>query len=213
MGGVNFTRNRAWWHTAIWDEYGQRHQYLCIIPALLVMMPMYYYGSFINRALEQNWAAKMYQLEYESKRLRLTHNLIMEHFETHVEKVQELMDEVKEKGFEKVFEYEMTHPFKETLPMSIKPVVDDNFFAELFEHYGITSTVDNITEYQDIPYWKRQQFEKYLIRRKTPFAPYDSIDQVRNIMPTQVHHVYLDPYNFIKDAKDIPESDDVTSDR
>ena len=98
MGGVNFTRNRAWWHTAIWDEYGQRHQYLCFIPSLIFMIPTYWYGSFINRALEQNWAAKMYQLEFESRRNRITHNMIMEHFESHVEKIQDILGKLNRKG-------------------------------------------------------------------------------------------------------------------
>lgn len=103
MGGVNFTRNRAWWHTAIWDEYGQRHQYVMIIPTFALLIPYYWYGSFMNRDLEQNYAAKMYELDYENKRNRLTHNLIMEHFETHVENTMDLLDEIKYKGFEYTF--------------------------------------------------------------------------------------------------------------
>jgi len=42
MGGANFTRNRAWWHTAIWDEYGQKHQYVAIIPTMMFMFPFYW---------------------------------------------------------------------------------------------------------------------------------------------------------------------------
>ena len=205
MGGVNFTRNRAWWHTAIWDEYGQRHQYLCFIPTLLVMMPMYYYGSFINRTLEQNWASKMYQLEYESKRLRLTHNLIMEHFETHVEKVQELMDDVKKQGFEKAFEYELTHPFTEQLPNILLPNVDEEFFAELYEHTGVAKMIDEIHEYKDIPYWKRQKLEKLFFRRKKQNAPYEHIDEVRTDNPHFISHVYLDPYDHDKYGRDVTE--------
>ena len=45
-----------------------------------------------------NFAAKMYQLDYEHKRNRLTHNMIMEHFETHVEIADEILTQVKEKG-------------------------------------------------------------------------------------------------------------------
>lgn len=103
MGGVNFTRNRAWWHTAIWDEYNQRHQYLMIIPTFALLIPYYWHGTFINRDLEQSYAAKMYQLDYENKRNRLTHNLIMEHFEIHTEQVMDLLDEIKKNGFENTF--------------------------------------------------------------------------------------------------------------
>lgn len=52
----------------------------------------------MNRDLEANFAAKMYQLDYENSRNRLLHNLIMEHFELHVEKVDSILDSVKENG-------------------------------------------------------------------------------------------------------------------
>jgi hypothetical protein len=202
MGGVNFTRNRAWWHTAIWDEYGQRHQYLCFIPSLIVMMPMYWYGAFINRALEQNWAAKMYQLEYEAKRNRLTHNLIMEHFETHVEKVQSLLDEVKDKGFEKAFEHEIKNPFTEYIQDPV-PMPTDEYLAELAEHIGLTPKIDGIIEHSDLPYWKRLELEKYLVRRKTPDGPYKSgLSEVRDLQLQPIHHTYLDPFNAPFISKD-----------
>jgi len=41
----------------------------------------------------------MYQLDFENNRNRLTHNLIMEHFEMHTEKVEEILDSVKQKGY------------------------------------------------------------------------------------------------------------------
>jgi hypothetical protein len=194
MGGVNFTRNRAWWHTAIWDEYGQRHQYLCIIPTIAVMMPMYWYGTFINRALEQNWAAKMYQLEYESKRNRMTHNLIMEHFETHVEKVQLLLDDVKENGFEKAFDYELRNPFTEYIPQET-PKISEEYNAELMEHLSITGSFDRLLEYGDLPYWKRMNIEKLVNRRKYPHSPYNSISDERDYLEREIKHVYLDPYD------------------
>ncbi len=42
MGGVNFTRNRAWWQTTIWDEYGQRVQYIAFFPTMMIMIPFYW---------------------------------------------------------------------------------------------------------------------------------------------------------------------------
>ena len=56
------------------------------------------YGAFINRDLEINFAAKMYQLDFENKRNRLTHNLIMEHFEQHTEIGEEILDQVRTRG-------------------------------------------------------------------------------------------------------------------
>jgi hypothetical protein len=210
MGGVNFTRNRAWWHTAIWDEYGQRHQYLCIIPTLVVMWPMYWYGSFINRALEQNWAAKMYQLEYEAKRNRMTHNLIMEHFETHVEKVQMILDDVKENGFEKAFDHELRNPFTEIIPQET-PKFSEEYNAELMEHLGYNIGFDMLLEYGDMPYWRRKEFEKFIDRRKNPHAPYKEISDVRDVLNREIKHVYLDPYDHCLNTSTFYRPPSVTS--
>ena len=193
MGGVNFTRNRAWWHTAIWDEYGQRHQYLCLIPTFAFMIPLYWYGSFINRELEQNYAAKMYQLDYENRRNRLTHNLIMEHFESHVEKVQDILDQVKAEGFEKAFEYEIKNPPNEFIQDSL-PFQNEEYWAEFFEHTGLTQTIDDFIEHNNLPYWKRVEFEKHIIRRKTPYAPYKYLNQVGHFGGKDINHTYVDPY-------------------
>ena len=57
------------------------------------------YGAFINRDLENNFAAKMYQLDYEHRRNRLTHNMIMEHFEQHTEICEDILDDVKNRGY------------------------------------------------------------------------------------------------------------------
>ncbi len=192
MGGVNFTRNRAWWHTAIWDEYGQRHQYLALIPTFIYMIPLYWYGSFVNRELEQCYAAKMYQLEYENKRMRLTHNLVMEHFETHVEQVQDILDDVKKEGFEKAFEHEIKNPFTEYVHEDM-PQVSKEFYAELAEYSGLTQAVDDFIEHFDIPLWKRQEFEKHIVRRKNPFAPYEHINKIQKHEADDILHTYNDP--------------------
>lgn len=193
MGGVNFTRNRAWWHTAVWDEYGQRHQYIALIPTFIFMIPMYWYGSFVNRELEQNFAAKMYQLEYENRRNRLTHNMMMEHFETHVEKIQELLDEVKEHGFEKAFEYEIKNPLDDPVREAL-PVYDEEMLAELAEYSGVTQMYDRIVDKYDLPYWIRQQIMQSITRRKTPFAPYKYLSQFSYFYPNDPQVTHIDPY-------------------
>lgn len=190
MGGVNFTRNRAWWHTAIWDEYGQRHQYVAILPTFLALIPLYHYGSCINRELEQTFAAKMYLLDYENKRNRLTHDMIMEHFEMHVEKVQDILDEVKEKGFEVAFEHEIANPDSGKVINKV-PIHDEDLLSELDERSGLTAFVDEVKESMNVPYWVRQQFESGIHRRKVPGAP------LRNLQKGFVNNVDLPQhYNY-----------------
>ena len=193
MGGVNFTRNRAWWHIAVWDEYGQRHQYLALFPTFAFMIPMYWYGSFVNRELEQNFAAKMYQLDYENRRNRLTHNLIMEHFETHVEKIQDLLDEVKEHGFEKAFEYEIRNPLDDPVKEAL-PVYDEELLGEISEYTGLTSIMDNLMDRGNFPYWMREMFAKSVTRRKTPYAPYKYLSQFSYIHACDPELTKIDPY-------------------
>lgn len=194
MGGVNFTRNRAWWHTAIWDEYGQRHQYMAIIPTFLTLFPMYHYGSCLNRELEQTFAAKMYLLDYENKRNRLTHDMIMEHFEMHIEKVQDIFDEVKEKGFELAFENEIKDPESGKIVENI-PIINEEYLAEVDEYSGLTAFVDEIKEQLNVPYWIRQQLESGVHRRKVAGAPYDNLTKgyVNNLEPPK--HYTIEPFN------------------
>jgi len=193
MGGVNFTRNRAWWHTAIWDEYGQRHQYIAIFPTFLALVPMYHYGSCINRELEQTFAAKMYLLDYENKRNRLTHDMIMEHFEMHIEKVQDILDEVKDKGFELAFENEIKNPDSGKLEQNL-PITDEDLLAEVDERSGLTAFVDEIKEQLNVPYWIRQQLESGIRRRKVSGAHYKNLSAgyVNNYDPPK--HYSIEPF-------------------
>jgi hypothetical protein len=204
MGGVNFTRNRAWWHTTVWDEYGQRFQYTMLIPTMMTLIPFYWYGAFLNRDLEQNFAAKMYQLDYENKRYRLTHNMIMEHFEMHVEKVQDIYQEVKVLGmfliliflgFEETFKEQMVNPFrKEEREYGEDFDFDsDELMAEIDEYSGMTKTVDNIIEHTDLPVHLRQRFEKSIIRRKYPNTPYKYLDKGRTENYQPIIHLEFNP--------------------
>jgi hypothetical protein len=193
MGGVNFTRNRAWWHTAVWDEYGMRHLYLALFPTFAFMIPMYWYGSFVNRELEQNFAAKMYQLDFENRRNRLTHNLIMEHFETHVEKIQDLLDDVRDNGFEKAFAYEISNPLDDHVREAL-PVFDPELYAEISEHFGVPQMYDHILNQYDVPYWLREVMSQSIIRRKTPYAPYKYLSQFSTFEPNDPVITKIDPY-------------------
>jgi hypothetical protein len=203
MGGVNFTRNRAWWHTAMWDEYGQRHQYITTFPTILCLMPLYWYGAMANRNIEQNYAAKMYQLDYEQRRNRLTHNMIMEHFEMHVEKAQDVFDQIKEFGFEKAFEYEIKNPIQIVERLHPKGIVNKELAAEKDEYKGATGEVNNVIEHMDLPYWLRKEIDSYAIRRKTPYAPYKYLPDA-NIdfhRTTSMAPYYVDPIEKMPEFK------------
>lgn len=177
MGGVNFTRNRAWWHTAIWDEYNQRHQYLMIIPTFMIMIPYYWHGSFLNRDLEQNFAAKMYSLDYEQRRNRLTHNLIMEHFETHVESVQDVLDEIKQNGFEETFKDQIENglftefPAEKTGGEDIESWSKDKK-AEWYELHYIHEYQNQLVDHGGFSLEKRLSILNEYPRRKYPGTPF-----------------------------------------
>ena len=196
MGGVNFTRNRAWWHTAMWDEYGQRHQYIATFPTLFLLMPLYWFGASANRNIEQNFAAKMYSLDYESRRNRLTHNMILDLFEMHVEKVQDILDEVREHGFEKAFEYELNNPSTPLPSVDDVGVQNNDLLAELDEYSGMTEYINQIREHVDMPFWLRQELDQHIVRRKHPGTPYKNLSSNNYDLHKRAYRMdyYVDPF-------------------
>lgn len=177
MGGVNFTRNRAWWHTVIWDEYSQRYQYLAILPTFAILLPYYWHGAFLNRDLEQNFAAKMYQLDYEQKRNRLTHNLIMEHFETHVESVQDILEELQQTGFEETFKDEISDGLYNEFPKEKAFNTDTDSWlpekkAEYLEYTLHDREARKILEYSTTSLENRKHIATEYPRRKYPGTPF-----------------------------------------
>ena len=93
MGGY-FSRNRAWVHIAFYDEYANKHIGVSTALSVLFMVPLYWYGIYINRCKEQHQAAFFYNWHFTEKRNRLTHNMIMEHFEVHTEQVEDLLTRI-----------------------------------------------------------------------------------------------------------------------
>ena len=83
--GAYVTRTRAWVYIAFYDEYVGRHIYLSIGLSMMFVVPYYLYGLKVNRIAEQNANHYLYQWQFFDKRNRLTHNMIMEHFEVHKE--------------------------------------------------------------------------------------------------------------------------------
>lgn len=198
MGGVNFTRNRAWWHVAVWDEYSQRHQYLMILPTFALMIPYYWHGAFLNRDIEQNFAAKMYALDYEQRRNRITHNLIMEHFETHVEKAQDILEEVETNGFEHTFKNEIERGLFSDFPKEMEGAQDiENWskdkHAEVNDYYSISSYVNHLLNTSDLPLKSREELvNKYPFRRH-PLKPWKFMGDYPLTSSNQhvEHYVYV----------------------
>jgi hypothetical protein len=198
MGGVNFTRNRAWWHTVIWDEYSQRYQYLAILPTFAILIPYYWHGSFLNRDIEQNFAAKMYQLDYEQKRNRLTHNLIMEHFETHVESVQDILDELQQTGFEETFKDEISDGLYNDFPKEKEGIQNhENWLtekkAEYLEFTLNEKKAKKILEYSTTSLEARKKVATEYPRRKYPGTPFRFLYDVPYSLSQQPveHFVYV----------------------
>ena len=83
--GSWLTRTRAWVYIAFYDEYVGRHINTAAGLSVLFFIPMYMYGMHVNRIVDRNANHMMYNWQYFDKRNRLTHNLMMEHFEVHKE--------------------------------------------------------------------------------------------------------------------------------
>ena len=96
--GSWLTRTRAWVYIAFYDEYVGRNIHLCCGASLFLLVPSYLYGLRLNRVVENNYNHMLYHWQFADKRNRLTHNLIMEHFEMHKEKLEEVVEDLDKHG-------------------------------------------------------------------------------------------------------------------
>ncbi len=96
--GSWLTRTRAWVYIAFYDEYVGRHINTSCGLALVFVVGLYVYGIQVNRLAEMNANHMMYNWQYFDKRNRLTHNLIMEHFEVHKEQMENLILDLNKIG-------------------------------------------------------------------------------------------------------------------
>ena len=67
MGGY-LSRNRAWVHIAFYDEYCNRHIGYSAGLAIIYMIPLYWYGVYVNRVKEHCAAAYYYNWSHNEKR-------------------------------------------------------------------------------------------------------------------------------------------------
>ena len=96
--GSWLTRTRAWVYIAFYDEYVGRMIHTSAGFSIFMFVPLYLYGMRLNRTVEGNFNHMMYHWQFADKRNRLTHNLIMEHFEVHKERLEEVVDELDKHG-------------------------------------------------------------------------------------------------------------------
>jgi len=96
--GSYFTRSRAWWYIAFYDEYVGRHINTSAGLSIMTIIPLYLYGIHCNRIAEENSNHYMYNWQFFDKRNRLCHNMIMEHFEVHKEQLEDLIIDLDKLG-------------------------------------------------------------------------------------------------------------------
>jgi hypothetical protein len=96
--GAWTSRTRAWVYVAFYDEYVGRHINTCVGLSLLYMIPLYLYGQTVNRYADSNAQHLLYNIQYFDKRNRLCHNMCMEHFEMHKERLEDLIIDVEKFG-------------------------------------------------------------------------------------------------------------------
>ena len=97
----------------------------------------------------------MYYSDFFEKRLRLTHNIIMEHFETHVEKTQDLVVELTQKG---PAVWKGLKPKREDRELTL------NDCALIDEISGLTDFLDNFMHQHNLPETKRDRIRARMFR-------------------------------------------------
>ena len=160
--GAWVTRTRAWVYIAFYDEYVGRHINSCAGLSVLFFVPLYMYGLHVNRIVDRNHNHMYYQWTYFDKRNRLTHNLIMEHFEMHKEKLEDLVCDMNEKGpavFDNLRSYH-----NHRAPKTQEEFMND--MAIIDELSGITDFIENHMETEAMSETQRDRFRAHLYKYK-----------------------------------------------
>ena len=152
--GSYFTRNRAWVYIAFYDEYVGRSIHTACGLSIAIFMPLYFYGMRLNRTVENNFNHMMYHWQYADKRNRLTHNLIMEHFEMHKEKLEETVDELEKHGPMIFYNLERTKAPRGDITVDDMAIID--------EISGFTDFLNNFMQNQNLPETSRQRIRAYM---------------------------------------------------
>ncbi len=125
--------------------------------SVIVFIPIYYYGATINRSLEQNYNHYYYQWTHGDKRNRLTHNLVMEHFEVHKEQLEDLIVDMNTQGSKAFAEIDDDKP-------KDKNYISADELALIDEISGLTNFLDNFLIQQNLPQVVRSRIESHINR-------------------------------------------------
>ena len=98
----------------------------------------------MNRLNEQTFNHHMYNWQYWDKRNRLTHNMIMEHFELHKEDLEDLIVDMKKEG-PKVF------MDLEAKKQPVNRSITLNDFALIDEISGLNHVLNGYMKSQNLP--------------------------------------------------------------
>ena len=157
--GAWLTRTRAWVYIAFYDEYVGRHINTCAGLSVLFFIPMYMYGIHVNRIVDRNANHMMYNWQYFDKRNRLTHNLMMEHFEVHKENLEDLIIDLNNKG---------PSIFEGLQVKSDKTPVTMNDFALLDEVSGLNDFLRNHMDNQAMSETQKDRIRAHMVEYKGP---------------------------------------------
>ncbi|CAI2381671.1 unnamed protein product [Moneuplotes crassus] len=142
--GTYLTRSRAWVYIAFYDEYAGKHMNISAGLSLVFLIPMYWYGIHCNRVKELNLNMYYYAWRNIDKRNRLVHNMIMEHFEVHTEKLQDVFLDIKKDGTKALAN--LPQPKEQDHgPLTV------NERAMIDEISGLTDYVEQIISANDFP--------------------------------------------------------------
>ena len=159
--GAWLTRTRAWVYIAFYDEYVGRHIHTCAGLSVLFFTPLYLYGIHVNRVVDRNANHMLYNWQYFDKRNRMTHNLIMEHFEVHKEQLEDLIIDLNEKG-PAIFE-----GVRSTYLQNKKPVTMDDF-ALIDEISGLNDFLRNHLKNEALSETQKERIRAHMIEYKGP---------------------------------------------
>ena len=101
--GNSIARNRFWWYRSLYDDYLLREFRMSFMAGAFIWLPSYWWGVHFNRELEVMQSHKIYLHTYGPMRNRLTHSMLFEQFEMHLEEWEKLEEEFKNNG-EKMLE-------------------------------------------------------------------------------------------------------------
>ena len=149
------TRNRAWVYIAFYDEYAGKSINMAAGLSMLFVLPAYWYGIHCNRIKEQNMNALYYNFSHFDKRNRLTHNLIMEHFETHVEDFQDIIVDLQKEGYKALEGLEVKEEDDN--------YVTNNELALIDELSGFTSFTEEFITRNNVPEDLKERLRAHVI--------------------------------------------------